>query len=194
LELSVEQLKRIIEGAIMASDKPLNIEELRRIFDGQHAPTNKTIQDIIQIISDDYKGRGIELKEVANGFRFQVCQELSPWIAKLWQERPVKYSRTLLETLALIVYCQPITRPEIEEIRRVSVSSTVMKTLQDREWIRVEGYKEVPGKPAKYVTTKQFLDDFNLKSLAELPKLAELKDLGALENKLNLQLNLEIMS
>lgn len=190
--LSQDQLKKIIEGAIMAADQPLSIDQIRKLFEEENPLTNKEIQEIIQNITEEYKDRGIELKEVASGFRFQVNSELAPWIQKLWQERPPKYSRAVLETLALIVYRQPITRAEIEEIRGVTVGTTIIKTLLDREWIRIVGHKEVPGKPALYATTKQFLDDFNLKTLSELPSLTEFQDLEKIEEDLSIQLQLPV--
>jgi segregation and condensation protein B len=186
------QLKRIIEGAIFASDQPLSVEQLLKILELEGGPSPQHIREIIQSIMADYQGRGIELKEVASGFRFQVCQSLSPFIQRLWQERPVKYSRALLETLALILYQQPMTRAEIEEIRGVAVSPTIIKTLMEREWVRIIGYKEVPGKPALYATTKQLLCDFNLKSLSELPPLAEVIDIEQMAEKVEQQLQLPV--
>jgi segregation and condensation protein B len=163
------------------------------MFEGENSPSEQTLRESVQEIAADYEGRVIELKEVSSGFRFQICQEVSPWIPKLWQERPIKYSRALLETLALIVYRQPITRAEIEEIRGVAVSTTIIKTLMEREWVRIIGHKEVPGKPALYATTKQFLDDFNVKSLSELPPLSEIIDLELLGEKAEISLQLPLM-
>ena len=161
-------IKQIVEGLLMASDRPLRIEDLDKII-----CTDNNLQDIINEIIEDYKDRGIELKEVASGWRFQVRSDLSQWVNKLYEERPPKYSRALLETLSLIAYRQPVTRAEIENVRGVAVGSNVMKTLIEHEWIRIVGYKEVPGKPAIFATTKKFLDHFNLKSLDELPPLIE---------------------
>lgn len=175
--LGHKQIKRIIEAAIMASDQPINLEQLKKIVSEENPPSTDEVQAILRELSAEYEGRGFELKEVASGFRMQICQDLSPFIQKIWQERPVKYSRALLETLALIVYRQPITRAEIEDIRGVAVSSSIIKTLMEREWIRIIGHKELPGKPSLYATTKLFLDDFNLKSLSELPPLSEIVDL-----------------
>jgi segregation and condensation protein B len=171
------QLKRIIEGAIMAAEQPLSIEQLTKLFDKEEALSAQEVKKILMDLTEDYRGRGIQLQEVASGYRFQACQDLSPWLQRLWQERPVKYSRAVLETLALIVYQQPITRAEIEDIRGVAVSKNIMKTLMEREWVKIIGHKEAPGKPALFATTKRFLDDFNLKSLSELPPLAALKNL-----------------
>jgi segregation and condensation protein B len=142
---------------------------------------------VMDSIAEDCADRGFELKEVASGFRFQVKQELSEWIAKLWEERPPRYTRALLETLALIAYRQPITRGDIEEIRGVGVSSNIVRTLLDREWIRVVGHRDVPGRPAMFATTKQFLDYFNLKSLQDLPPLSEIKDLAVADPEFDLE-------
>jgi len=138
-------------------------------------------------LSDDYAERGLELKEVASGFRIQVREDANPWIARLWEERPQRYSRALLETLALIAYRQPITRGDIEEVRGVSVRTNIIRTLQEREWIRVVGHRDVPGKPALFGTTRVFLDYFNLASLDNLPSLAEIKDMGSIEPELELE-------
>ena len=184
--------KRIIEAAIMASEQPLSIDQISKLFDPENSPSRPELKQFILEIAEDYSGRGVELKEVATGYRFQVCQDLSSFIQKLWQERPVKYSRALLETLALIVYRQPITRAEIEDLRGVAVSSTIIRTLLEREWVKIVGYKEVPGKPALYATTKQFLDDFNLKGLSELPPLSELHDFEQMEAAMRVQLQLPV--
>lgn len=147
----------------------------------------RSIVEVIQSLQADYAGRAMELKEVASGYRFQVRQDYADYVGKLWEERPAKYSRALLETLVLVAYRQPITRGEIESIRGVSVSTHIMKTLMEREWVRVVGHRDVPGKPAIYGTTKEFLDYFNLKSLDELPTLAEIKDLDKLVPELQLE-------
>jgi len=169
-----EQLKRIFEGAIMASNQPLSIARLIELFDENEQPSKETAREVLTALAQDYAEHSIELKELASGFTFQVKAEFAPWISRIWEERPGRYSRALLETLALIAYRQPITRAEIEEIRGVAVSSHIIKTLQEREWVRVVGYRDVPGKPGLYATTRQFLDHFNLKSLEELPTLAEI--------------------
>ena len=142
-------------------------------------------------LGDDYAERGLELKEVANGFRIQVREETNPWVARLWEERPQRYSRALLETLALIAYRQPITRGDIEEVRGVSVRTNIIRTLQEREWIRVVGHRDVPGKPALFGTTKVFLDYFNLQNLDDLPSLAEIKDMDSIEPELDLEAHSE---
>jgi segregation and condensation protein B len=181
-----QKLKTIIEGALLAAGRPLSIDDLLGLFPEDERPERDEMRAALGVLSDDYEGRGIEVKEVASGFRVQVREGLSPWISRLWVERPSKYSRAFLETLALIAYRQPITRGEIEDIRGVSVSSSIMKTLQERDWIRVVGHRDVPGKPAMYGTTRGFLDYFNLKSLDELPTLAELRDIDSINAELDL--------
>lgn len=167
-------LKQIVEGLLMASERPLRAEDLYKIIytDDGLFEINK-LKNIINELVDDYNGHGIELKEVASGWRFQVRSDLSQWVNKLYEERPPRYSRALLETLALIAYRQPVTRAEIESVRGVTVGSNIMKTLIEHEWVRVIGHKEVPGRPAIFATTKKFLDHFNLKNLDELPALME---------------------
>jgi segregation and condensation protein B len=185
-EMDAELLKKIIEGALFAAGQPLNIEQLGFLFDEAERPDNATLRATLEVLMQEYAGRGIELREVASGFRFQVRQETGPWVSRLWEEKPTRYSRALLETLALIAYRQPITRSEIEEIRGVSVSSHIIKTLLERDWIRVAGHRDVPGRPALFATTRDFLDSFNLKSLAELPSLAEIRDLDKINEELEL--------
>lgn len=181
------QVKQIVEAALMAADTALNIDRLMQLFElDDQKPTREQIKEAIKSLQDECEGRGIELKRVASGYRYQTRSDVQPWVARLWQEKPPRYSRALLETLSLIVYRQPITRGEIEEVRGVSVSSHIIKTLLEREWIRVLGHKEVPGRPALYGSTKQFLDYFNLKSLNELPSLAELTDLDQMHPELDL--------
>lgn len=189
--ITSEKLQLIVEAALMVAGRPLTIAAISQLFPEEERPDNNDIKAALSAIADKYADNGIELKEVSSGFRFQAKAELSPWLAKLWEERSPRYSRAFLETLAIIAYKQPVTRAEIEEIRGVTVSSHIVKTLQDREWIRVVGYREIPGKPAIYATTKEFLDYFNIKTLAELPTLAEFKDLEAQEKQLNVQLALE---
>ncbi|MFV0478103.1 MAG: SMC-Scp complex subunit ScpB [Parahaliea sp.] len=182
--MSEINLLKIIEGALMAAGKPLSVARMAELFDESERPDNEQIRTALVQIGERCDERGFELREVASGFRFQVRQELSPWVARLWHERPQKYSRALLETLALIAYRQPITRGEIEEIRGVAVSSNIIKTLHEREWVRVVGHRDVPGRPAMYATTRQFLDYFNLKNLDQLPALAEIRDLETLNTEL----------
>ncbi|MFK8047612.1 MAG: SMC-Scp complex subunit ScpB [Halioglobus sp.] len=182
--MSETGLVQIIEGAIMAAGKPLSVAQLGDLFEEYERPETTAIREALKEVAERCEGRGFELVEVASGFRFQVRQNLSTWVARLWQERPQKYSRALLETLSLIAYRQPITRGEIEEIRGVAVSSNIIKTMHEREWIRVVGHRDVPGRPAMYATTRQFLDYFSLKSLDQLPALAEIRDLETLNAEL----------
>ena len=171
------QLKNIIEAALMVSEKPVNVSQLLAIFEKEtDRPERADIKAAIEQIMQDYEGRGIELKEVSSGYRVQVNGDYADWINHLFDDRPPRYSRALLETLAIIAYRQPMTRAEIEEIRGVSVSSNIIRTLQERNWIRVVGQRDIPGKPELLATTKEFLDYFNLKKLSELPSLSEIKD------------------
>ena len=180
------KVKMIIEGLLLAASRPLNLSEIAQVFDEGERPDKKELKKIIEVIEADCSDRGFELQEVASGYRFQVKQELSSWVGKLWDERPPRYTRALLEILALIVYKQPITRGDIEEIRGVSVSPNIIRTLIDREWVRVVGHRDVPGRPAMFATTKTFLDYFNLKSLQNLPPLSEIKELDNSDSELNL--------
>ncbi len=183
-------LTQIIEGALLAAGHPLTIEKMLSLFDEEDEANPKPAKDemlaILQDIQTQCDGRGFELVEVGSGWRFQVRKETAPWVNRMWDEKPQKYSRALLETLALIAYRQPITRGDIEEIRGVAVSSHIIKTLSEREWIKVVGHRDVPGRPSLYATTRQFLDYFNLKSLEELPSLGEIKDLEELNKELDL--------
>jgi segregation and condensation protein B len=191
--MPLEKMQAIIEAALMVAGHPLTVAALQNLFPEDGRPSSTEIKTLLSSLKTrrQEENSGIELHEVASGYRYQAKAELSPWLAKLWEERAPRYSRAFLETLVLIAYKQPITRGEIEEIRGVTVSSNIMKTLQEREWIRVIGYREVPGKPAIYGTTKEFLDYFNLKSLVDLPSLAEFKDLAVQDEKLQVQLALE---
>lgn len=179
-------LRKIVEGAILAAAQPITIARILELFDEEVAPTKDEVLAALQDIQADNTERGFELKEVASGWRFQVREELAPWVNRLWDEKPQKYSRALLETLSLIAYRQPITRGDIEEIRGVAVSSHIMKTLMERDWVKVVGHRDVPGRPSLYATTRQFLDYFNLKNLEDLPSLSEIRDLDELNNVLNL--------
>lgn len=183
---SEEKLKQIVEAALLAAGRPLSLDQLLALFEEREQPEKKELREVLTSLMEDFQGRGIEVVEVGSGFRIQVRAGLSSWVSRLWVERPPKYSRALLETLALIAYRQPITRGEIEDIRGVSVSSNIIKTLTEREWVRVVGHRDVPGKPALYATTKEFLDYFNLKSLNELPTLAEIRDLDSINRELEL--------
>ncbi|MGB1647662.1 MAG: SMC-Scp complex subunit ScpB [Cycloclasticus sp.] len=182
-------IKNIIEAALFAANGPLSIMEIQDLFLLEDRPDKHLVRKAIKDLKEDYSAKSIELVEVASGYRFQVKSEYSSWLARLWEEKPVKYSRALLETLAIIAYQQPATRGDIEEIRGVAVSTNIIRTLQEREWVRVIGHKEVPGRPALYATTKEFLDYFNLQTLADLPPLASLLDIDLSANQ-DLQLNL----
>lgn len=173
-------LKLILEAALLAADEPLSLEKLQNLFEQDQQPSRESLREALHNLSLDYQGRSVELTEVASGFRLRVRREFAPWVSRLWEERATRYSRALLETLALIAYRQPITRGEIEEVRGVSVSSSIIKTLLERGWVKVLGHREVPGRPALYGTTRVFLDYFNLRSLDDLPPLAELRDLDAI--------------
>ena len=180
-------LVEILEGALLAADEPLSKKQLAQLFDELDRPSASDITAALDEVASRCDGRGFELAEVASGFRFQVRQHLSPWVSKLWVERPARYSRALLETLSLIAYRQPITRGEIEDIRGVAVSSNIMKSLLERDWVKVVGHRDVPGRPAMYATTRGFLDYFNLKSLDQLPPLADVKDLETMTSALPLE-------
>ena len=182
--MSETSLTQIIEGALLAAGKPMTVAQIAALFEDHEKPENTAIREALKEVAERCEDRGYELVEVASGFRFQVRQSLAPWVGRLWQERPPRYTRALLETLALIAYRQPITRGEIEEIRGVAVSTNIIRTLHEREWIRVVGHRDVPGRPAMYATTKQFLDYFSLKSLDQLPSLAEIRDLETLNAEL----------
>lgn len=175
--MQIEQLKPIIEAALLAASQPLSVAQLAELFVEEDEVDRSHIAMALEALAEECNGRGVELKEVGTGFRYQVRQDVHPWVSRMWTEKPSRYSRALLETLALIAYRQPITRPEIEQIRGVVVSSNIIKTLEEREWIRVVGHRDVPGKPALFGTTRIFLDYFNLKSLDELPPLSEIRDM-----------------
>ena len=180
-------LKSILEAVLMVAGEPLSLANLATVFTDEERPSDTEISKVLEELGEDYAERGLELREVASGFRIQVREEANPWVARLWEERPQRYSRALLETLALIAYRQPITRGDIEEVRGVSVRTNIIRTLQEREWIRVLGHRDVPGKPALFGTTKVFLDYFNLTSLDDLPSLAEIKDMESIEPELELE-------
>jgi len=171
------KVKMIIEGLLLAAGRPLTLESIAAVFNDDERPENEELLAVLVRIDEECGDRGFELTKVASGYRFQVKQELAEWVSKLWEERPPRYTRALLETLALIAYRQPITRGDIEEIRGVAVSSNIIRTLLDREWIRVVGQRDVPGRPSMFATTKQFLDYFNLESLQQLPALSEIRDM-----------------
>lgn len=182
--MSRPALKNILEAALMAAGGPLSLERMQTLFDHHEQPKSTELKQSLTDIKHDLLGRGIELIEVASGYRLQVRSEVAPWVGRLWDERPQRYSRALLETLALIAYRQPITRGDIEDVRGVVVSSQMMKTLIERDWVRIVGYRDVPGRPAMYATTKEFLDYFGLKSLEDLPSLMEIRELEDTNRKL----------
>jgi len=184
--MSEARIKHIVEAVLLASGKPLTLEQLLGVFGDGEKPERDQLRRAIGALQDDYAERGIELVEVASGYRMQVKQTMEPWVSRLIEEKPARYSRALLETLALVAYRQPITRGEIEDIRGVSVSSSIVKTLQEREWVRIVGHRDVPGRPAMYGTTRQFLDYFNLKGLDDLPTLMELRDIDTINIELKL--------
>lgn len=177
-------MQRILEAALLAAGQPLSMAQLAALFTDEERPPRGEISRALDQLGNDCEARGVELKKVASGFRFQVKQDINEWVSRLWKERPQRYSRALLETIALIAYRQPITRGEIESVRGVSVSTSIIRTLQEREWIRVVGHRDVPGKPALFGTTSNFLDSFGLKNLDELPTLAEIRDMENLEPEL----------
>ena len=190
---NISRLKNIIEGALLAAARPLDVPHIEQLFEEDACPSREEIRAALEEVAVDCAGRGFELKKVSSGYRFQVRQELSQWVNRLWEEKPQKYSRAMLETLALIAYRQPITRGDIEEIRGVSVSSQIIKTLHEREWIRVVGHRDVPGRPSLYATTKQFLDYFNLSSLEELPTLGDIRDLEEIDPELSLDIDTPVV-
>jgi segregation and condensation protein B len=184
--------KRIVEAILFAAKRPMTARQIQQVFPELEQPELQDIQTAIEAITEDYKFRPIELKLVASGYRFQVKRDLSRWVSRLFEEKPPKYSRALLETLAIIAYRQPVTRGDIEDIRGVSVSSSIIQTLLEREWVKVVAYKEVPGRPGLYGTTKQFLDYFNITSLNELPTLQEIHHLD--ESIDNMQQPMQVTS
>ena len=180
-------ITRIVEAALLASNQPLTLAQLNALFPEDQPPPADSVEQALEALREVSAERGVELVEVASGFRFQVKADVHPWVARLWTERQSRYTRATLETLALIAYRQPITRGEIEQVRGVAVNSNIIKALEEREWIRVVGHRDVPGKPALFGTTKGFLDYFGLKRLDELPPLSELKDIGELEPQLQFE-------
>jgi len=186
--MSENYIKNVIEAALLAAARPVSVAELQQIFDEHSRPSPKEMRAILEQITADYEGRGVCVRETANGYRFQVRTDYAPEVSRLWPDRPKKYTRALLETLALIAYRQPITRAEIENVRGVAVNPEIVKTLMERNWVRVVGHRDVPGRPELLGTTDEFLDYFSLKSIEDLPPLAELKSL----TDLNLQLPLPV--
>lgn len=184
--------KQILEAAIFAAGEPVGLERLALLFDEAERPSNKELKLLLDELAADCESRGVELVQVASGFRFQAKQLVAASLQRLWERKPARYTRAFLETLALVAYRQPITRGEIEEVRGVAVNSNIMRQLLERDWVKVVGHKEVPGKPALFGTTKQFLDYFNLKKLSDLPTLQEITDLEEAGEKLGEQLSLEV--
>ncbi len=185
--MELKKLKNILEAVLLAAERSMTVPQLEALFElDEERPTRDEIRKALHEMEEEYETRSFELKHVASGYRLQVKQEYATWVGRLWEERPARYTRALLETMALIAYRQPITRGEIEEVRGVSVSSNIIKTLLERDWIKVLGHKDVPGKPTLYGTTKEFLDYFNLQKLDQLPTLAEIKDLDAIHPELEL--------
>lgn len=182
-----DQLQQILEAALLAAGQPLSPVQLGTLFSDEERPPKGEINRALEQLRVDCTKRGVELRKVASGYRLQVKQECNEWVSRLWKERPPRYSRALLETMALIAYRQPITRGEIESVRGVSVSTSIIRTLQEREWIRVVGHRDVPGKPALFGTTSTFLDSFDLQNLDDLPTLAEIRDMENLEPELQLE-------
>jgi segregation and condensation protein B len=184
--MDADQLKHVVEAALLAAGRPMDLNDLRALFGDEHAPSKDDLRSALAALDADYAVRGIAVHEVASGYRIQVRPSFAPWLGKLWEERAPRYSRALLETLAIIAYRQPVTRGDVEEIRGVGVTTNIMRTLLERNWIRVVGFRDVPGKPAMYGTTRDFLDYFGLKKLDDLPPLGELRDLDSLSAQLDL--------
>ena len=187
-------LRQILEAAIMVSDKPMDVNHLEKLFDEKERPHRDEIRAALDEITTDCRDKGFELVKVSSGYRFQTKQSLSAWVSRVWEEKPKKFSRAMLETLALIAYRQPTTRGDIESVRGVSVSSDIIRVLDERGWIRVVGHRDVPGKPELLATTKEFLDYFNLKSLDQLPSLAEIKDFTDVDPALELLMPVDSVS
>jgi len=184
--IDAQQLQKILEGVLLAASKPLPLDRLEALFTETERPAREDLLAALTAIDVDCTGKGYELKKVASGYRMQVRQELSEWVSRLWEEKPQRYSRALMETLSIIAYRQPITRGDIERIRGVAVSTQIVQTLLEHEWVRIVGYRDVPGRPAMYATTRQFLDYFNLNSLEQLPPLSEIRDLDEINRGLAL--------
>ncbi|MEP1214925.1 MAG: SMC-Scp complex subunit ScpB [Marinobacter sp.] len=195
-EENLRKLQAIAEAALLAAGKPMSVDQLRELFGEDERPARQIMEHVLVLLEQSCQGRGFELRKVASGYRLQVREEYAPWVGRLFEEKPQRYSRALLETLALVAYRQPITRGEIEDIRGVTVSSNIVRTLLEREWVRVVGHRDVPGRPAMYATTKQFLDYFNLEGLDQLPPLSEIRDLEEIGREIekNMQAEIEFKS
>lgn len=190
MTMTIDQIKRVLEAAIITATEPVSLERLSQLFFEENRPKNEDLREALKVLEEDYSARGVALKKVATGYRFQVQTDVAPYLATWIEDPPARLSRALLETLALIAYKQPLTRAEIEEIRGVAVSSNILRNLLERDWVKVVGHKDVPGKPALYATTPQFLNDLNLQSLADLPMLRETQEEQGAE-QLALELALE---
>ncbi|MEC7814784.1 MAG: SMC-Scp complex subunit ScpB [Pseudomonadota bacterium] len=191
-EEHLARLQAIAEAALLAAGKPLSLEQLRELFNEDERPARQVMEHVMVLLEQSCEGRGFELRRVASGYRLQVREEFAPWVGRLFEDKPQRYSRALLETLSLIAYRQPITRGEIEDIRGVTVSSNIIRTLLEREWVRVVGHRDVPGRPAMYATTRQFLDYFNLTGLDELPPLSDVRDLEEIGREIEKNMQGEI--
>lgn len=190
MSINPDMVRNIVEGALLAAGEPVSFERLLGLFDEDEGVGRGELKAALEALQASMEGRGLDLKEVGSGWRIQVREDLAPWISRLWEQRAPRYTRALLETLAVIAYQQPVTRSDIEQVRGVSVSSNIVKTLLERDWIRILGHRDVPGRPALYGTTRAFLDYFNLRALDELPPLAEIRDL----DKINQELGFEGMT
>lgn len=191
-EENLKKIQAITEAALLAAGKPLSLDQLRELFEEDERPARQIMEHVLVLLEQSCQGRGFELRKVASGYRLQVREEYAPWVGRLFEEKPQRYSRALLETLALVAYRQPITRGEIEDIRGVTVSSNIVRTLLEREWVRIVGHRDVPGRPAMYATTKQFLDYFNLEGLDQLPPLSEIRDLEEIGREIEKNMQAEI--
>ncbi|MDV3503799.1 SMC-Scp complex subunit ScpB [Marinobacter sp. M-5] len=191
-EENLRKIQAITEAALLAAGKPMSLEQLRDLFTDDERPARQVMEHVLVLLESACEGRGFELKKVASGYRLQVREEYAPWVSRMFEEKPQRYSRALLETLALIAYRQPITRGEIEDIRGVTVSSNIIRTLLEREWVKVVGHRDVPGRPAMYATTRQFLDYFNLSGLDQLPPLSEVRDLEEIGREIEKNIQAEI--
>ena len=190
--MQTDKLKKILEAILISAEKPLSVEKLLGFFEPEDLVNRNDVKSALSQLQESFESHGFELVETSSGFRFQTKEDYKKWVTQHWDEKPAKYSRALLETLALIIYRQPITRAEIEDVRGVAVSSHIIKTLQERDWIRIVGHKEVPGRPSLLGTTRQFLDYFNLKSLDEMPTLSEIQDIEKLYPELELKIKEDI--
>jgi len=184
--MNIDAVKNILEASLLAASKPLNLDNMQSLFGDGEKPEKNDLRKALEVLEEDYKERGVNLARVASGYRMQVNTQYTEWVSRLWTERPPKYSRALLETLAIIAYRQPATRGDVEQIRGVAVSTNIIRTLEERGWVRVLGHRDVPGRPAMFGTTKEFLDYFGLKRLEDLPTLAEIRDLDNMNVELDL--------